>query len=128
MKPTKLLALALVAALFVTSVGAGPAAAAKRKKFGSKVTIHFAQSTYTAKFFGKVKSHKAACRKGRKLVLFRRPKARIGSTKSKRTGAWTLSTGGAPSHGRYFAVARRQKLRRDRIICKAARSPVIRIP
>ncbi len=124
----KLLAMALAGALLVSSIGAVPAAAVHHKKFRTKVTIHFTQSTYSAAFFGKTKSKKAACRRHRKVKVIRASNGQlIASTKSNRTGDWTANVGGTPPAGDYFAKAKK-KILKSGAICKKGKSPRITVP
>src|SRR5436190_19938429 len=126
----KLLALALVAVLLATSLVTGPALGAGTKKFRTHVTINFSQTTYSSKFFGKVKSKKAACRKKRKVLVFRKntPNVKIAKTKSNKKGKWHTNLSGTPPPGKYFAKAKKKKLHHGTVICKKGKSPTITVP
>ena len=131
-KLSVVLAIAAAAALLMVSIGGGAAIANRHHhvhKVRTRLTIHFRQSTYSASFFGKVKSHKSFCRRHRKVVVIRKPSHRIGHTKSNRRGHWSLKVGGTPKHGRYLAKSRRKRVRRHhkRYICKAGKSRTITV-
>ena len=127
----KLLALTLAGALLATALVTGPALGAGVKKFDTTVTINFSQSTYSAKFFGKVKSDKNACKKDRKVLVFHKTnsgKVKVGSDKSNDRGRWRLNVGGTPPPGDYFAKAKKKLLNGGDVVCKSDKSPTISVP
>src|SRR6266516_4830643 len=111
---TLLAVMALAAALVVPNM-----APAATKKVRTKITIGHSGSRLT----GKVKSRKATCRKGRRVVVYRGSRA-VGRTKSSRRGKWHVNLG-ANAHGRFHAVAKKKKHRN--LVCKAAKSRTITI-
>ena len=131
-KLSTVLALAAVAALLTVSIGGGPALAGRHHvhKVGTKLTIHFTHSTYSAKFSGKVKSHKSFCRSHRKVVVIRKPSHKVGHTKSNKRGKWSVKTGGTPKHGRYFAKAPKKRVHKHHktFVCKKGHSRTITVP
>lgn len=107
---------ALVALAVVTAAVAAPAAGAATK-VRSKITIGV--NGHTLK--GKVKSRRGACRKHRKVLVFR-GHHKVGKTKSSRRGKWHFKVHRA---GRYHAVAKRKK--HHSLVCKRAKSRTVTV-
>jgi hypothetical protein len=91
-------AVALAAVMLVGSIMAGSAVA---DTFDSDISINFRNGT----FFGRVKSDKDFCERGRKVRVFRkrkhRPDALIGTDTTNADGKWSVDKSGAK--GRYYA-------------------------
>jgi hypothetical protein len=134
MRVSRITVFALVAALLGSVALGGIASGADTIKVRTKVTIKFHNSDYNDSFSGRVKARgrhpakiKRKCRSKRKVTVFRvqgTGKTRIGSTKSKRTGRWTVRVGGDADPGRYFARAKKKTFRRhgDKVVCKRGKS------
>lgn len=62
--------------------------------FSSRVTIHLDRDGPKARFFGKVRSERAACERGRRVVLFGQesgaPAQRVDRTRTNRNGFWRI--------------------------------------
>lgn len=95
-------------------------AATKTRKVTTKVTV----SVSGQSFNGKVKSKKATCRKGRKVIVFK-ARNRVGTARSDAGGRWSLSPGGTLAAGNYYAKA--TKKRHKRILCRKARSDKVKV-
>ena len=87
------------------------------------------------RFFGKVKSPRAKCRRGRIVVLRRKGTGRVKQTRSDREGEYRFRINPKPDRGRYF-VKVKQKFANigygeygytERRRCRGATSKVIRI-
>ena len=121
MKP-KVLAATLVAAAAL----AVPASAGGR--FHSTVTIHLPPDTSAAYFYGAVRSHKAACARGRDIKLVRDPDGSSGYStyatgiRSNADGTWTYHAEPYVINGYYKAVAAPKKIAAG-VCAKAASKP-----
>jgi hypothetical protein len=125
---------AVLAAAAILAVGGG-ISAAHTAKYKSKVTINFQAGTYADKFFGKVKSKKAACKKKRTVKVFRKksgPDAVFGKDKTNKKGKYVVAPGKrAKSGGKYYAKAKKRVLKNNsshKHVCKAGTSPTITVP
>jgi hypothetical protein len=132
MRLPRTVAIAVIAALAVTLVGGG-FAAASTKKFPTKVTINFTSGTYADKFNGKVKSRKALCKKGRKVTVFRVKSgadAKFGTDKTNKKGKYVVAPGKKAAAGNYYAKAKKKvkKKNGNKIVCKKGKSPTISVP
>src|SRR5436190_17390582 len=122
----KRVSLALAVVLISVCVGGVAVADAKHgqkvKKASTKVTIHLSQSTSTAKFNGKTKSKKSACRGRRTVKVIRKGHGAIGHAKSNKKGSWHLKKKAPLKAGSYFAKAPQAKRNHGKLICKAGHS------
>ena len=127
----KVLALALIATLGFGVVGA---TAAKPKKVKSTVNIKFDPGTSSdpadpyanSSFFGKVRSSRDKCERGRTVVVRELNAAKVGQDRTDQDGGYTVPDGEAFENGPYAEPSRfyafvKQK-RKGKTICKAARS------
>lgn len=77
---------------------------------------------------GQVASRRAICQRGRKVVVKEVGKGRVGSDRTNRAGNWKVRDRNAK--GRFFAKVTKQRKTRANgtvVICKADRSPTVRI-
>src|SRR4051812_27915102 len=113
MRLPRIAAIVLIAALVVAAIGGG-FAAASTKKFPTKVTINFSGSPYGDSFFGKVKSQKKKCKKGRKVTVFRQKPgtdAKFGSDKSNNKGKYNVDPGKNAASGNYYSKAKKKVIK-----------------
>jgi basic membrane lipoprotein Med (substrate-binding protein (PBP1-ABC) superfamily) len=126
MKKLLIAILAVIACLAIGAVGASGADSTK-----TKVTIHFnGGSGDYGKFYGRVKSKKAACERHRKVVVKRKQPgkdAKYGSTFSDNDGRWEISATSPVTPGKYYAVAKKKVLNNGHV-CKKGRSGTITVP
>ena len=118
------LALALLALVALTAL---PASATRVVRFSSKVTI----SERAPAFHGRVKSPNAACRRGRKVKLYRLqngPAELIGTTRANRRGKWLIPTDLLGSAAYYARVLKRRDGAAGTIyVCRGDRSRTVAV-
>jgi hypothetical protein len=126
--------IAALAAAAILEVGGG-LATAHTQKYGTTVTINFQAGTYADKFFGRVKSHNAACKKKRKVKVFRKkpgPDAVFGTDTTNKKGKYLVAPGKrAKSGGKYYAKAKKRVLKKNSLhnhVCRAGTSSTITVP
>jgi hypothetical protein len=136
MRLPRIVAIVLVAALALGTIGGG-FAAASTKKFPTQVTINFTAGNppyYTAdKFKGKVKSAKKLCKKKRKVTVFRKksgPDVAFGSDKTNKKGKYVVAPGKHAPSGKYYSKAKKKVKHKNgnKIVCKKGKSPTISVP
>ena len=140
---------ALIAVLAVGLVGSGLATGAGKKvKAKTKVTIRAQGSDYDDKFLGKAKAKpkkvsgkakkkfKKKCKKKRKVTVFHKVsggKEKVGSRKSNKKGKWTVKVNGLADPGKYFAVAKKKKVKvktnagKRKGVCKKGKSKKVTV-
>jgi hypothetical protein len=123
------LAVALMAALTsmpMLALGLTAADATRTVTIASHITIKSKSLTFS----GNVKSGNPACKRGRKVSLYRTTSLLLGTTTTSASGHWTITASGSAgiTLGRFYAkVARRSEGTAGTIyVCKAARSKTIR--
>jgi hypothetical protein len=119
-------ATATVASVSVVALGLTAADATRTVTIASHITIQSNSLTFS----GKVTSPNVACKRGRKVALYRTPSLVLGSTTTGRSGRWRITASGSAgiTLGRFYArVARRSEGTAGTIyVCKGARSRTIR--
>lgn len=124
----KLLLVAAVAA----AIGVGGftgMAVAHSTTIGSQHTIDFTPDVASDRFTGQVSSKKAACERGRSIVLYRVvgdtsvPDQEVTTARTDSGGMWSKGVGEAQA-GTYYAVAAKKVMRSPghKHVCKVARS------
>ncbi len=102
---------ALVAILAVVLVAS---AQADSRSYWNTISITFRSVPAGDSFSGRVRSAKPACRRGRKVVIFRKRSGadeRIRAARSRRGGRWeAIPPGGKAGAGHYYALMRRKVL------------------
>ncbi len=127
----KLLLVSVATVIGVVGASAGMAAAHSTAT-SSQHTVGFSTDVAGDVFTGQVSSAKAACERGRSIVIYRVlgdssvPDEKVATATTNESSVWTQGVGHA-SAGEYYAVAARKVIRSagHKHVCKAARSETI---
>ena len=108
-----------------------------RTRVSFKVTDKTVKPKQRIRFFGKVKSPRAKCRRGRIVVLRRKGTGRVKQTRSDREGEYRFRINPKPDRGRYFVRVKPKFVNigygyagygySERRRCRPAKSKIIRI-
>ena len=121
----KVAEIAALVSAFVLASGLSTAEATRTVKIASHMTIKSNELTFS----GRVTASNAACRSGRRVVLYRRPSQALGSAVTSPSGKWKITASGSAgiTLGHFYATV---KQRSDGTagtiyVCKAAKSKTI---
>jgi hypothetical protein len=118
---------AIAIPLVALALGLTGAEATRTVRIASHITIKSKSLTFS----GNVTSPNAACKRLRKVTLYRASALALGTTTTGPSGHWTITASGSAgiSLGRFYAkVATRSEGTAGTIyVCKAARSKTIRL-
>src|SRR5918996_2522015 len=106
-----------------------------RTRVSISVTDKTVKPKQRIRFFGKVKSPRAKCRRGRIVVLKRKGTGKVKQTRSDREGEYRFRINPKPDRGRYFVRVKAKFVNvptgeygyRERRRCRPATSRIIRI-
>jgi len=115
---------ASISALVLSAVMAS-ADATRTVTIASHITIKGKELTFS----GTVTSNKGACKRGRKVTLYRTPALALGSTSTNSAGRWKITASGSAgiTLGHFYAKAKRRSegTAGTIYVCKAATSKTI---
>jgi len=121
------IALPALSLLALAALAALPASATRVVRFESNVTI----SERAPAFHGKVKSPNGACRRGRKVKLYRLERGgpvSLGTTRTNRRGRWVVHTELLGSAAYYARVLKRREGTAGTIyVCRGDRSRTVAV-
>ncbi len=131
------LTIKLLVAAVVAEIGVGGfagMAVAHSTSTSAQHTVDFTRDVASDRFAGQVSSTKAACERGRSIVLYRvvgdtsAPDQRVTTARTDSRGVWSKGVADAQA-GTYYAVAAKKVMRRSghRHVCKVAKSATLSV-